>query len=784
MRGKKKEVLDEQNYIISRKDKNKTRKEKKEEDRVRKELGSPMDASVLATEPMSSEKPETAPAENQRQSLAPEKKDNDHILKRYQDFEKEINSLEINKKSLLSYLESQGRFRLVYGEDEKGFYFPGYIKKIRDVLKGDLDINKLNEIPALYDKTLKIIESKKEKQDPLDLKKEKKDAKKTSGLSDEEKDRKIAEFFGKETTGAITEAPLGPEKGREKILEKKEKPQKEEEPKEISKNENLLNLEKEVEEARKNFVEMDMDAEKKSSKMWKFFRIGNLGEYGEEHKRARERYYTALKAYKNEYFNVHGLSEKSAREMVTFFNIKEYYNLESMRQDKNNQNIGWTKKIWNGYLGLIERYKKIGENDKSKLKKYSKKIAAGMFVAGSATALAAGGAMIAGTIGSMAGALLVRGFTVGVSSGGFDTMYEGWAQGSKERKNKRELEYISHNLKEPSAEESYFDQISQNLDEKIDSIDEVLQKQKQWKRFRALAAIGTAMAISQAGRYFGHWISEKMNHWLNGAELPALKKGESIEKSLIKYFTDNPNLVEKYNEQFGRGRKFNAGQIAHRMFEEYEDKRDLVHPGARVQLSPDGLHIRNVVGDENMGFLSKNITEGVAFQSELQADAASENLVQVPDSFVNPESSSFGKNIANVIGGLNKEIKLNEFEIDHPQTHDAEKALKFKETVAELGNSRNFLVNFREWVFRGDARTARILFQDEISLNHKWDNIKDMTFREAVSSQNLNWRTNEKIKTIFKCLKNVLGDEIKPGDKETLEKWTERVSRLAVEKAK
>jgi hypothetical protein len=216
----------------------------------------------------------------------------------------------------------------------------------------------------------------------------------------------------------------------------------------------------------------------------------------------------------------------------------------------------------------------------------------------------------------------------------------------------------------------------------------------------------------------------------------------------------------------------------------YEDKRDLVHPGAQVQLSPDGLHIRNVVGDESMGFLSKNITEGVAFQSELQADAASENLVQVPDSFANPESSSFGKNIANVIGGLNKEIKLNEFEIDHPQTHDAEKALKFKETVAELGNSRNFLVNFREWVFRGDARTARILFQDEISLNHKWDNIKDMTFREAVSSQNLNWRTNEKIKTIFKCLKNVLGDEIKPGDKETLEKWTERVSRLAVEKAK
>jgi len=84
---------------------------------------------------------------------------------------------------------------------------------------------------------------------------------------------------------------------------------------------------------------------------------------------------------------------------------------------------------------------------------------------------------------------------------------------------------------------------------------------------------------------------------------PIENGGDSIESSIRDHFRANPDLIEKYNQLNG-GRKFNAGQIAHRMFLEYGNKHDLVHAGAQVNMSADGMRIENVTGDEHMGVLS------------------------------------------------------------------------------------------------------------------------------------------------------------------------------------
>jgi len=88
-------------------------------------------------------------------------------------------------------------------------------------------------------------------------------------------------------------------------------------------------------------------------------------------------------------------------------------------------------------------------------------------------------------------------------------------------------------------------------------------------------------------------------------DLEAIKAGGSIEGSLKHYFESNPNLVEKYN-QLHPGHKFDAGNIAHRMFSEYGDQNSLVREGAQVHLSGDGMHIQGVTGE-----LHENVAQHV-----------------------------------------------------------------------------------------------------------------------------------------------------------------------------
>jgi len=67
------------------------------------------------------------------------------------------------------------------------------------------------------------------------------------------------------------------------------------------------------------------------------------------------------------------------------------------------------------------------------------------------------------------------------------------------------------------------------------------------------------------------------------------------------------------------------------------------------------------------------------------------------------------------------------------------------------------------------------------TVDEKWENIKSLNFYEA--ARKMNWRENDKLDGIFKNLRGLLGDDVRPGGVETLEKWTKRISKMAAEKS-
>lgn len=600
-----------------------------------------------------------------------------------------------------------------------------------------------------------------------------------------------------------------------------------EKPKEVKEKEKLSELEKQLDKARKAFIGMDMEAEKKASKFWKLFRVGSLGEYGEEQKAAKEKYYAALMAYKDEYLNVHGLNEKSVAEMVHFFNIKEHYSLESARLDTSNEDAGWPKKVWNGYMGMIDRYRKIGENDKSKFKKYFKKIAASMFVAVAAVGAAAGGGALAGAAGTIAGAALVRSLTIGVSSVGFKAMYESLAQGSRRRESEREMAYISRNLKEPSLGESYYDQVMQNLDEKINSMDEIMQEQKQRKRFRTIAAVGTAVVISQAGRCFGGWASEKMSHWFGGTgvptnEIPATEPGDGaatpeikppIEKTIDLTVEKDSNLEGTLTDYLEKGKMDHdaAGREAHLRMLEYAKKKGIpfeklnhVLPGQEIELNPDGT-VKNIPGFESA-----------------PADIPMEPKVEVvPDNIENPEINVVPDNIppeANVFPENPGFDRAHESVFGHNTDNflDSAEREMFNAERGYGGNygspasptpgpgpesvwfanakfSHGFLSNFRDQIVAGDPEKATDILHKAIAPEGNWEEMKNVTFndmealwkREAVLTDE-GLQKFSRLNEVFKSLRKVLGESVMPRNwpkVETMSEWTKRVAEIAAEQA-
>ncbi len=235
-----------------------------------------------------------------------------------------------------------------------------------------------------------------------------------------------------------------------------------------------------------------------------------------------------------------------------------------------------------------------------------------------------------------------------------------------------------------------------------------------------------------------------------------------------------------------------AGRQADIFIRHYADEKGIpfeklnhVLPDQEIELNPDGT-VKSIPGFESapadipaepkIEVVPDNIKEP---EIEIVPDNVAE---PAPENLPNPADSHFGRNVSYVMDDLDKHINENTSELSRPETHDAEELAAFREKIADFGYSRGFLENFRDSVFRGNMEEATKSFRSAISLDEKWDNIKGMNFREA--AKNMNWRASDKLDTIFKCLKETLGNDARPGGGETLEKWTERVSKLAIEKTK
>ncbi len=428
-----------------------------------------------------------------------------------------------------------------------------------------------------------------------------------------------------------------------------------------------------LDEARMAYVQKDIEAEKKSGALWKILRVGSLGNYTQEHDMAKNEYYAALKEYKDEM-----LAGGDVEKAVRILNMEERLDRDSLRCDLEMQNAGLGKRVAAKYQKMIEKYKAIGQNDKSKAVKIGKKLLAAGAVGVVAGGIAMSGGMVAGAAGTLAGATVARLFSSSISAFGFKAMLEDLAEKGKEKKSREEAAgLIFKNTNE--ARELDFDAIRRALDAKIEDIDKKMQEQKQWQRRRYFASFAAALAFSYAGQYIGekaiHGLHEAFGqhnidvvpghgavgdpsvHKFAGPEsgkgaftnydsvksalpveavpkaehiinLDSIKTGGSIEGSIKHYLENNPKLVGQYN-QMHPGHKFDAGKIAHRMFLELkpEDQKDLIHAGAQVHLTSDGLHIQSVTGDAHTGHLPVHEASLHAHASDLQSTGTGhENL--------------------------------------------------------------------------------------------------------------------------------------------------------------
>jgi hypothetical protein len=601
-----------------------------------------------------------------------------------------------------------------------------------------------------------------------------------------------------------------------------------EEKKKREENEKLQALEKEVEETRKEFIRKDMEAEKESSKFWKLFRIGSLGEYKKEHEEARERYYEALRTYKERYLDVHGINEKAVSELVKFFDIKEHLSLDDARRDVSNEKAGWPKKIWNGYMGMIDRYRKIGENDKSTFKKYSKKIAAVAVTIGVATGAAMAGGAAAGAIagsaavasGAMGGALLVRSFTIGVSSTGYKALLEGWALGSKNRKSAKEAEEIIKNAKVEGAGEMQADLINERLNKKIGSIDGVMQKQKQWKRFRTFLAIGTALTVSQAGQHFGGWI----RHWFSGSGAEHISgvthkgvlamPGEAPQTEVSGHENASAMPEEAPERATTFQNPIEVNEWEHPATDaDINSGHDVGHTGVDAGAETDGAsenmtsaHETEIISEDKWTPIENGAGEPPVEASVHPADAVNpadnieppietapdnagaSNVSSEVTTFNHMHESVFGHNVDSALDGMDREI------INAQRGYGGNYGSAMSPTPGpgvgstffeNMSGNREFFSSFRDQILSGNPEKAAEVFQNKIAPDGAWDKIKDMSFSRATAE--MGWDKDKKTEALFKTMKNIFGgDSINPKSGllgETMKDWVKRVANTAAEQA-
>lgn len=290
---------------------------------------------------------------------------------------------------------------------------------------------------------------------------------------------------------------------------------------EKERDERLLELGKELEAARREYIIKDYNLDKNSGIFKKLFGFGKrsqLGEFNREYETARSRYEEVLKKFKDATVEGLVLDRQEAEMTSNWLEKGEFIELQKTRDQIRMENAPWSQGIKNGCMKLIDKYRKLPT---------WKKIAIGFGVAGIASVGGVAGIGAAATLG-----VGWRIFTSGVSAIGFKGMYEGVAEGYRNKKTKSNTE---KNLNASRNQKAEFDPeiFKKRLDDKIKTVDREIQKRKAWGKFRLWLAIGSAAAVFFGGRY----IAEKVMGNLSGSG-----SGGKSNDDLIKEYFRSKNI--------------------------------------------------------------------------------------------------------------------------------------------------------------------------------------------------------------------------------------------------
>lgn len=568
----------------------------------------------------------------------------------------------------------------------------------------------------------------------------------------------------------------------------------------------------EMEKARKDYLETDYKKKKAHHRLFRFF--GSLGKSGRDLEKDEEMayyegiYQNKLFDYKNALVNdakERGVSNKELGEIVKIFAIEKEINLADAQIDVKAEH---QEGIITGLKDLIDKYRKLS---------LPKKIAIGAVFGLAGFGGAYAGATAAGAIG---GAVAIRRAFLGAVTGtGISILME--SRDAKKREKSTETEAGGFvKILEGLGEEERFERTLQRINELNKNSDKNLSKIKNKNLFNLSAGVlaGTILGSGvlaelgknwhQAGEYYqkakeyagwhGDGYSLKVPSLNGHMEQSAINSPDSVgtvssaknfeNLSVIKGGSIEGTLIKHLEEQGIKHAE--AGSEAHKLVTAYAEEKGIplekfnhVLPGQEVKINPDGT-IRNIPGFEKF---SEAISPGEAVE-HAPAGTGGE-MPEQADNF-EPEGqasietpvveNAFNRDIDSVLGDLNGQIEENAQELDRNYVHTPEQLNAFEERISDLGYSREFLSQFKESILSGNQNRAARSFQKTISLGEDWDKIKGMSFKEAVAR--MNWRASGKLESAFRSLKNIVGDNVRPENGETLETWTKRVVKLAVEK--
>lgn len=556
--------------------------------------------------------------------------------------------------------------------------------------------------------------------------------------------------------------------------------------------------------ARTAYIKKDIEAEKKSSVLWKVLKIGSLGQYGQEHENVKNEYYETLKAYKDEML----ASGESMESLVNYLNMDERLNRENTRLDikaedikYENSNVGLV--IVNGYMRIVNSYKSIGENDKSKFVKYSKKILAGLALGGVAAVVAASGAP-AGA--SLATATVARFFVCSVSATGFKPLFEGIAEESNKMRSSKEAKLFGKNMKTETGEAD-LDAISALLNEKIKKIDAEMQKQKQWQRFRTVGAVLSAVLISEFGKnavdgakeliWPHESISGGITYGDQGAAAEAMQShaqeavigkgaeinlnigghGSSVESTLIEHLKNTGMDAEQ------------AGREAHEMVLDYAHEKgfsngvenfNLVHEGAGIKIL-DGkiIDIHDAIGFGNLhehADVSQAHVQATEAVSQ-HAQAAAENA-NIYENFIHEDRSAFW-NSNTELNRLDQLLTFEKISYQGIGSVPMETTVAGQTHIDELTSKMNDL----RAVMSSEFKKATFSF-------FGLDDGADASILHTKASDYIKEHAQDKSVKIFNSLKSALGPEqvkqlkLDPRIGEETGTWSKRVITVLLKSSK